>query len=591
MNLGKYDPYSFKEVDGNIILKQFLNKNRMLYCHFSEQDKTPNFDGYFEILEEENPFGRIEVQIKTLNNNYKNSNTKGFCSQYKYSCDTKIFNAVKKSITLNPVYLFMVDVEKNKIFAKYVSLKFVMELNIKEESSKTIYFNDTDELRDINDFYKTVKEIYSSKIKERNNGENNRFITNNNLSKQELSDLQNEFDYLNNIFDNELDFLKIKLFPNVWKFGIAYLKAENSIGIGIYHICRGKNGEYFKILNQENYHECNFVSIRFNEKDTIRNHINKFIKSLLEKAYKQNIVPLEYVSNEVLFEIIYYFLDKIASIEKSFSNIERPCTYYKDSENINIIEAYYNSLKMYEHKKHDDIFCKFYGKSEGYFLSDPIGDISHRNDLDKNREIVCELLKNPFEFNYDVSKIVLKGNFEYSIIEEAINEIKNRKIEKARRIWKAKNWLEFEKRRNIGIHRIENGFEISDYFYNLKLLITHLPVQYNSFIKKFPNLNGELELKYKYIYSFSNDENFGVKYEKYNNNSFEIEIDDSVYSARFEEISKKENILSVTNSCCTHVFDLHFPLLTHLNYLFINQLSSIYGIEKIDFENDYERII
>ena len=122
------------------------------------------------------------------------------------------------------------------------------------------------------------------------------------------------------------------------------------------------------------------------------------------------------------------------------------------------------------------------GFSEGYFLSDPIGDISHRNDLDKNRKIVCELLKNPFE-------IVLKGNFEYSIIEEAINEIKNRKIEKARRIWKTKNWLEFEKRRNIGIHRIENGFEISDYFYNLKLLITHLPVQYNSFIKSFPNIS------------------------------------------------------------------------------------------------------
>ena len=50
----------------------------MLFCHFSEQDKTPNFDGYFEILEKQKnkstPIGSVNVQIKTLNNNYVNEN-------------------------------------------------------------------------------------------------------------------------------------------------------------------------------------------------------------------------------------------------------------------------------------------------------------------------------------------------------------------------------------------------------------------------------------------------------------------------------------------------------------------------------------
>ena len=48
MNLGGYDTNDFNEASGNIILKDFLHKNEMLFCHFSEQDKTPNFDGYFE---------------------------------------------------------------------------------------------------------------------------------------------------------------------------------------------------------------------------------------------------------------------------------------------------------------------------------------------------------------------------------------------------------------------------------------------------------------------------------------------------------------------------------------------------------------
>ena len=35
------------------------------------------------------------------------------------------------------------------------------------------------------------------------------------------------FEYLNNIMDRELNFIKRSLFPDVWKFGIAYLPDDH----------------------------------------------------------------------------------------------------------------------------------------------------------------------------------------------------------------------------------------------------------------------------------------------------------------------------------------------------------------------------
>ncbi len=106
MNLGGYDDYAFNEALGNAFLKETLESNSSIFCHFSEGDKTPNTDGTFEIIEKSDgkyiPTGIFCVQVKTLNHDYINKNTDRIKSQYKYSCDTKIFNVVKEAITLDP---------------------------------------------------------------------------------------------------------------------------------------------------------------------------------------------------------------------------------------------------------------------------------------------------------------------------------------------------------------------------------------------------------------------------------------------------------------------------------------------------------
>lgn len=599
MNLGGYDTNDFNEATGNTILKNFLHKDKTIFCHFSEQDKTPNFDGYFEILEKQKnkkePIGRIDVQIKTLNSDYINKNKGLNRSQYKYSCETKIFNAVKRAITLNPCYLFMVDTLQKRIFAKYITLEFVLALNLNDENKKTIYFNDSDEITCMNSFYNTVKNTYLKKVEEAQNGEKNKFITTNNLDKNELLKLQEEFDYLNNIFDSELKFAKNKLFNKVWKFGLAYLKDNNSVGIGIYYICKGENEQYFKQLDLDIHKKCAYIIVKYYKRVDIHNLINSFIQNVLEKIYDNNIIQLEYVTDEILYEISYYFLDKIASIENTFENSDKPCVYYKDIENTNVLEAYFNALKQYGYTKNEKYLQNTPVDFNVRIVIDPIEEICCGSDMYINKEILCNILKdNTLIKNDNLSRITLNGKFEYMLIYDTIQELKKRNIKQVHRIWKSQDFNQISKITKKGINRIENGYEISDYFENLEKLITTLPYNYNCFIEHFLDLKNNLKIQGKYIFAFSNSDDFEAYCIKYNNKEFITEVNNSFIDTLKKDmfqLLKNEFAVYVKSSICGYVFNLHFPLLMHINYLFVNQLANIYGIDKLDLHNKHEIIL
>lgn len=123
-NLGGYDNSSRRESLAVGIVNKLFNQDSRLKPHFTENDKTPNFDGHFDICEpgerKDTPIGRFDAQIKSISN-YLNNNKKPQ-SQYKYVCDTKIFNAVKNGITQNPAILFLVDVDTENIFWFYITV-------------------------------------------------------------------------------------------------------------------------------------------------------------------------------------------------------------------------------------------------------------------------------------------------------------------------------------------------------------------------------------------------------------------------------------------------------------------------------------
>lgn len=134
MNLGGYDKHTFSESSGNRILGEILEKTRLVKVHFNELDKTPNFDGYFELCKNASrkkvPIGRFDVQIKTMSLKYSNDNSKGQISDYKYLCETKILNSVKQGITCNPAILFLVDIATKEVFFIHISPEFVISLSL-----------------------------------------------------------------------------------------------------------------------------------------------------------------------------------------------------------------------------------------------------------------------------------------------------------------------------------------------------------------------------------------------------------------------------------------------------------------------------
>ncbi len=127
INLGGYDKYAFNDTNGIAHLTLLLQRNMKMAVHFSSGDKTPNIDGWVELCSDAKtkqvPDGKFEVQIKTLDSDYVNIH-----GGYKYSCDTKIFNYVIKGITINPVYLFLIDAKTYRVFSLYISHQYVLGL-------------------------------------------------------------------------------------------------------------------------------------------------------------------------------------------------------------------------------------------------------------------------------------------------------------------------------------------------------------------------------------------------------------------------------------------------------------------------------
>lgn len=117
-NIGGYDEnYKYDSLAVNYLEGRIL-KSKYLIPHISSGDKVPNLDGAIELCEDAvnkiNPIAKFEVQVKSLNHDYNNSNIRDNTQYpYKYSCETKCVNVVLQGITLNPVLLILVDSKMN----------------------------------------------------------------------------------------------------------------------------------------------------------------------------------------------------------------------------------------------------------------------------------------------------------------------------------------------------------------------------------------------------------------------------------------------------------------------------------------------
>ena len=304
-NIGRHTESVFIESNGNIILKRKLTSNKRISCFFSENDKTPNTDGFFELIDKQGvPVKRFNVQIKTTND-LKNG---------KYSLDTKILNYVFSKISIDPTFLFVVDLNSENILYRYISIDFLLSIDFDKKKNITLDFS-KDKIFDINTFEKEV-----IKIKE----DHDKLVLN--KGPEDISNIQEAIQYLNDTL-SAIPKVIDTLLPNLYRVGIATSNLEKVMTIknssnkenvftsfanyGAYFILKGeKRFEIEDFKNDNNYNNVLYDGIG---NTTPQKYAEGVVSNLLDIFFNKTPNYVSYLPDIVLKEIAFSFLDKIGS--------------------------------------------------------------------------------------------------------------------------------------------------------------------------------------------------------------------------------------------------------------------------------------
>lgn len=303
IKMAQHSNTSFIEKEAIRILSSFIEEKRMAKTFFNENDKTPNYDGFFEILStkhlEKIPKKQFIVQIKGTEN-LKYISTGVNKGKYKYLLDTKFLYYVKEKVTENPAIYFVIDVTSNRIFWIYLSDAKLMSLNFEGKDNITYYFSEEEICDNIDTFLNELDLIANER--------NQKFL---NKTPEEIAKIQDAVTYINNLFDNDLKFIKDLMFPDLWRFGIAHSRIPQgsftmTIGNNIVTSSNGSNS--FSIYPQER----GIADSGIRENNNLLNGINFFNNIDLTGS----TTPMIYV-NSVISQILKNFFDSPLTINLS----------------------------------------------------------------------------------------------------------------------------------------------------------------------------------------------------------------------------------------------------------------------------------
>lgn len=318
-NIGGYDKnykYDRKAVN---YLESVLLESELIVPHVESRDKLPNLDEYLELCKfaerKVTPIGRFDVQVKSLNHDYSNNNVRDNSEySYKYSCDTKVINVVLEAQTCNPVLLILVDSKNKHIYWKNMSLRYCLELDVGTQVEKTFYFDKSDEITDPNEWYDVLHNIYIKFSSAQQHEDENYFLLSDKERKVPIK-VQDMSDYLNNILDNELWFIKRVYFQDTWKIGIAYLDGDKGSFscVGLYKIKKGENNLFIKQFKEEAEYFC---SINYGRGYSIEDIISQTLERWINDFFKRDNYYLFLFPDVVLNELFFKDIDSAIAISE-----------------------------------------------------------------------------------------------------------------------------------------------------------------------------------------------------------------------------------------------------------------------------------
>lgn len=213
--MARHTASAFNEKNATRLLADFLEQKHTVATFFKENDRTPNYDGSFELVgKDDAPTKQFIVQIKKVENlapNVKGVNK----DKYVYDLDTSFLYYVKEKVTESPAIYFVVDIATNNIFWLYLSDELLMSLNFEGKEHVSYPFSETDIVPDIDTFVRMLNQIAAKR--------NALFLQ---KTPEQIAEMQDALDYINRLMDNDLTTIKEAVFPNLWRFGIKYTPGE-----------------------------------------------------------------------------------------------------------------------------------------------------------------------------------------------------------------------------------------------------------------------------------------------------------------------------------------------------------------------------
>lgn len=432
-----------------------------------------------------------------------------------------------------------------KVFYIYLSDEKLMSLNFEGKGSIVYYFNDDEQISDIDSFTKKLTKIA--------NYRNNIFI---NKTEKEIIELQDAVENINNLFNNDLLFIKEQLFPNLWRFGIGsstneltmQINGENSTiypkanMFGLYPQIKGKKDFCYKEYCGDNI----FSHFDMTGNMTTAEYVSEVIEKILNLYFNKSYI-IKYVGKQIIEELLSEAVIKLETnlgikIERNQDEKIEIKSIYKT---LHIVTSYIkNVVQKKDLTSQEESLKQIILQRLNYLMLD--------NNIDSVTLISMLTTKEFIDFyeheykNINENRIILNRIFLGAEYEEYIAAMQRaREIEiTSINIKKPLNILEI------------NEEELYDFCYNwfenLKVIYEEI---YNQTMK---NNNYKKKGIFKYCLNVNEKEKnsfLRVSWNllKYESNTLDIEIDKSLKDKDFE-IIKERNAKSMSMGCCVSAF-------------------------------------
>ena len=308
--MSKHDISAFNESDSVTMLARALEAKHTIKTFFGANDKTPNHDGFFELVDEEQtPKKQFIVQIKKVENLTPNiqGDNKG---KYVYRLKTNFLYYVKAKVTESPAIYFVVDIDLKRIFWLYLSDELLMNLDFEGHEEISYPFGNENILDDIDQFTSVLNQISARR--------NALFC---HKSREEIIELQDALDYINHLFDYDFCNIKKSVFPNLWRFGIRTSVTPISIGVNgkvgnpvnssvlaLYPQMKGTVDTGIQEYSLDNINFFNHISLggKIEPIKYAKEAVHKALISFFEQG-----IPAAYLPDIVLQEKIWPFIERI----------------------------------------------------------------------------------------------------------------------------------------------------------------------------------------------------------------------------------------------------------------------------------------